>query len=79
MPVPKAVREANGCDLEPFEPEKPRRALYVVLAQRPLILQAVCFDLAHFRLPVRHRNSRPDRKVRRSAGWAGDALEVDND
>ena len=65
------VDKPHTCDLEPFEPEKPKRALYVVLAHGPRILQAVCFDLAHFRLPVRHRNPHPGRKVRTPAGCTG--------
>jgi len=43
----------NRCNLEPFKPETPKRALYLVVALGRLTLQVVCLSLAHFRLPVR--------------------------
>ena len=52
IPVPKPVREPNRCNLEPFKPETPEIALYLVYTQGRLTLQVVCLGLAHFRLPL---------------------------
>ncbi len=51
IPVPKPVREANGCILEPFKPETQEKALYLVVAQGPMALQVVGRGLCHFPLP----------------------------
>jgi hypothetical protein len=68
-PSRKPVREPNRCNLEPFKPETPKIALYLVLAQGRLTLQVVCLGLAHFRLPVRPPKSpsRPTRENPRQA------------
>jgi hypothetical protein len=53
IPVPNPVREPNRCDLEPFKPETPKIALYVVVMRGLLTLQLVWLGLTHFQLPVR--------------------------
>ena len=65
-PVLEPVREPNRCNLEPFNPETPKIALYLVLPQGRLTLQVVYLGLAHFRLPVRSPNS-PSRRVGKSS------------
>ena len=56
-PRPQPIHEPNRCNLEPFKPETPKTALYLVLPQTYLTLQVVCLGLAHFRLPVRSPKS----------------------
>ena len=70
--VPNPGRKPNRCNPEPFKPETPKIALYLVLAQGRLTLQVVCLRLAHFRLPVRPlRNPLPGRHAITPAGRAG--------
>jgi hypothetical protein len=44
VPVPKPVRDSNRCILKPGKPETAKTALYLVLAQGQLTLQAVWLD-----------------------------------
>jgi hypothetical protein len=68
----KPVREPNRCNLEPFKPETPRIALYLVVGQGRLTPQVVYLGLLHFRLPVRLPKS-PSRPTRENPGrpWGG--------
>ena len=76
IPVPNPVREPNRCNLDPLKPETPKTTLYLVLPQVRLTLQVVCFDLAHFQLPVRPPKSRSpptdDNPSKPWVDWVGD-------
>jgi hypothetical protein len=61
-------------NLEPFKPETPKTALYLVRAEGRLTLQVVGLGLAHFRLPVRSQNPLPGRRRQNRGGPCGGAL-----
>jgi len=61
------VDKPHTCNLEPFKPETPRIALYVVVALRRLTLQVVCVGHAHFQLTARLPES-PSRSTRENPG-----------
>ena len=70
VPVPKTIREPNRCNLEPFKPEPPKIALYLVFPRARLTLQVVCPGPVDFRLPARPPKN-PCRPTRDNPGRPG--------
>jgi hypothetical protein len=85
VPVPKPVRGANRCILEPFEPKTPRIPLYVAPSPTRLTLQVVYFGLPHFQLPLRPSkspvtaNKREPRQPVPALVWASAAITKENE
>src|SRR3974377_793447 len=78
IPVPKPVHDPNRCNPEPFKPETPKRAPYVVLARERLTLQVVYPSPAHFQLPEQPPEI-PFRPIGRTPAGCASALVDDGD